>query len=136
MYLLDTNIISEPVKARPDPKLIEWYGSVVDSDLFLSVLTIGEIRKGIEQKRSASMQAASRLEVWLGDLQALFSGRILHVDDQVAEEWGRLQALRSQHVIDQLIAATAKVHGLTLVTRNVRHVEGLGVPVLDPFETS
>ena len=102
-------------------------------DLFLSVLVVGEIRNGIEKVRRRDGAAAAALEGWLEGLVASHGDRILPVDRKVAEEWGRLASRRTLPVVDGLMAATAIVHGLTLVTRNVRDVSGTGATVLDPF---
>ena len=102
-------------------------------DLFLSVLVVGEIRNGIEKVRRRDGAAAAALEDWLEGLVASHGDRILPVDRKVAEEWGRLASRRTLPVVDGLMAATAIVHGLTLVTRNVRDVSGTGATVLDPF---
>jgi predicted nucleic acid-binding protein len=111
-----------------------WIASVDDEDLGLSVLVIGEIRRGVEQVRRRDPRRAAALEHWLARLLADHADRILPVDRAIAEEWGRLTALRSGSLIDLLMAATARVHGLTLVTRNVRDVEWTGVACLNPFD--
>lgn len=133
-YLLDTNIVSE---LRKGPACHEgvaaWIDGVDDADLALSVLVVGEIRRGIDAVRRRDARRAGRLEHWLTGLLADHAERILTVDRPVAEEWGRLSAIRSGSVVDLLMAATARVHGLTLVTRNVRDVEWTGVAVLNPF---
>lgn len=133
-WLLDTNIISEVRKgAARDPNVGAWYEAVEAGDLFLSVLVLAELRKGIEQLRRREPGRAATLERWLADVDVGFAGRILPVDREVADSWGRMAAMRPVPVIDGLLAATAKVHRLVLVTRNSRHVEGLGAEVLNPF---
>jgi len=133
-YLLDTNIISELRKGeRCDPGLSAWYASVSDADLFLSTLVLGEIRKGVELSRPRDPGKASALERWLAQVEAAFNTRILGVDLAVADRWGRMNAVRPIPVIDGLLAATAQVNGLTLVTRNARDVAGLGAEILNPF---
>lgn len=135
MYLLDDNVISEVRKGdRCDPKVAAWYESVPLDDLFLSVLVTGEIRKGIESIRGRDPRRAMILEVWLGEVTQAFGGRILPVNAEIADVWGRMSADRPRPAIDTLLAATAKARGLTLVTRNVADVEGLDVPTLNPFE--
>ncbi len=133
-YLVDTNVISEIRKGtRCNPGVSVWYATVVDEDLCLSVLVLGEIRKGVELLRSRDPQQAQVLEAWLDTVAEAFGERALPIEAAVAEEWGRLNAVRPIPVIDGLLAATAKVHSLTLVTRNEADVAGLGAAVLNPF---
>lgn len=133
-YLIDTNIISEIRKgARCDASVAAWWASVQDDELFLSPLVLGEIRRGVELSRRRDVQKAAALERWLGEVTAAFADRILPIDATVAEEWGRMSAIRSVPVIDALLAATAKANGLTLVTRNENDVSDLGAEVLNPF---
>ena len=133
-YLIDTNIISEVRKGpRCDPQVSAWYAQVDDADLFLSTMVLGEIRKGIELARTRDLPKALALERWLGQVEVAFGSRVLAVDTRVADQWGRLSAIRSIPVVDGLLAATAMIHDLTLVTRNGRDVEGLGAKVLNPF---
>jgi predicted nucleic acid-binding protein len=132
-YLIDTNIISEVRKGlRCDPNVAAWYESIVDAELYLSVLVLGEIRKGIERARPKDSDQARALE--LTDVVTSFAERILPVDQVVADEWGRMSAKRPLPTTDALLAATAKVHGMTLVTRNIVDVAGLDADVLNPFE--
>ena len=135
MFLLDTNVISEVRKGRrSDPNVSSWYTGVGESQLYISALTIGEIRKGIElARRRHDVNQAEALEAWLHTVVEEFSGRVLTVDAQVADTWGHISAIRPVPVVDALLAATAKVHDLTLVTRNVSDVDGLGAKVLNPF---
>ena len=136
-WLIDTNIISEVRKgARCHPAVAAWWSRVEDRDLFLSTLTIGEIRKGVETVRARDPEKARALETWLQAIVQAFGPRILGIDAAVAESWGRIAAIRSVPVVDALLAATASVHGLVLVTRNATDVAGLGVRVLNPFEPS
>ena len=133
-WLIDTNIISEVRKgARCNRDVAAWWQGVEDRDLFLSVLTLGEIRKGVEAVRARDPVKAAALATWLSDVVDAFGTRILGVDGAVAETWGRMSAIRSVPVVDGLLAATASAHGLVLVTRNIGDVEGLGVRVLNPF---
>ena len=135
-YLIDTNIISEVRKGdRCDPNVASWYETIEDASLYLSVLVIGEIRKGIEKVRPKDNAQARAIENWLKAVDKAFGERILPVDRAVADEWGRLNATRPLPVIDGLLAATAKVHRMTLVTRNTADI-GLSVPILNPFELS
>jgi predicted nucleic acid-binding protein len=135
-YLLDTNIISEVRKGeRCDPHVSAWYASVADGDLFLSTLVIGEIRRGVELARPKDQPKAAALERWLRRVETAFDGRVLAIDSSVSDQWGRMSAIRPIPVIDGLMAATAAVHGLTLVTRNDRDIAGLGAVVLNPFRS-
>lgn len=134
-YLIDTNIISELRKdQRCDPNVAAWWASVSDDELFLSPLVFGEIRKGVERARGRDPAKAAALEQWLEQVTAAFADRVFPVDTAVAEEWGRMSARRPVPVIDCLLAATAKVNGLTLVTRNEADVADLGATVLNPFQ--
>ena len=132
-YLVDTNVVSELRKKRCNPGVASWIAGVAAEEIFLSVLTLGELRKGIELIRRRDPQAAESLETWLAELSATYSARILDVDLEMAEEWGRMNVPDRLPVIDSLLAATAKVYGLTLVTRNVKDVERSGVDLMNPF---
>jgi predicted nucleic acid-binding protein len=133
-YLIDTNIISEVRKgARCDARVSAWYASIADEDLFLSTLVLGEIRKGVELARPRDSAKAAALERWLREVEGAFDGRVLGIDNAVSDQWGRMSAIRPVPVIDGLLAATALINGLTLVTRNDRDVSGLGATVLNPF---
>jgi predicted nucleic acid-binding protein len=134
-FLIDTNIISEVrKKGLCDRNVAAWYASVDEGDLYLSVLVTGEVRKGIELARRRDPPKAAALESWLAQVDAAFGERILPIDRTVADEWGRMSAARAIPAIDGLLAATAKVHGMTLVTRNDVDVAGLGARVLNPFK--
>jgi predicted nucleic acid-binding protein len=132
-WLLDTNIVSELRKGeRADPRLRAWFAEAEEDALFTSVLVVGEVRRGIESIRRRDVPSALALELWLTTLTDGFADRILPVDRMVAEEWGRLNVPDPVPTVDGLLAATARVHGLTLVTRNTRDVTRTGVPLLDP----
>lgn len=134
-YLLDTNVISEVRKRdRCDANVAAWWASVSSDDLYVSPLVLGEIRKGVEQLRSRDPNQAEALDRWLAEIATAFAERLVSIDQAVADEWGRMSALRPVPVIDGLLAATAKTNGLTLVTRNESDVAGLGADVLNPFE--
>jgi toxin FitB len=113
-----------------------WFAPVPDHAIYLSVLVIGEIRRDIEHIRSRDPRSAITLEDWLAQVITGHRGRILAVDHTVAEEWGRMTTSRPLSTVDSLLAATAKVHGLTLVTRNVIDIAVTGVTYLNPFEPS
>lgn len=133
-YLLDTNVISELRKGRRcDPGVAAWMAAVEPEEIFLSSLTLGELRKGIEKIRRRDLPAASVLEDWLGEVVTAHAERILPVDEGVADRWGRFNVPDPLPVLDGLLAATAQVHGLTLVTRNLKDVERTGVPCHNPF---
>ncbi|HZM31973.1 MAG TPA: type II toxin-antitoxin system VapC family toxin [Acidimicrobiales bacterium] len=132
-FLLDTNVFSEIRRERPDPNVDRWFASVVDDDVYLSVLVAGEIRQGAERLRRRDPQRAEVYELWLTELLVRYAERTAVIDAEVAEQWGRLNASRPLPVVDGLLAATAIVRGWTLVTRNVRDVAGTGVMCLDPF---
>jgi predicted nucleic acid-binding protein len=133
-FLLDTNVVSELFRKRPNPNVLNWLASVPSADLFLSVITLGEIRKGIELKRSNNQAEANRLEVWLHALALRYRSRIFPFDEAAADVWGRVMAAnRSLPAEDSQLAAIALHHALTLVTRNTRHVARTGVAHLDPF---
>jgi len=136
-FLVDTNVISEIRKTtRRDPNVAAWFAAVSGTDLYLSVLVAGEIRKGVERARKTDPVRAQALDSWLIGLDSVFFGRILPVTSEIADEWGRMNAIRPVSTIDGLLAATAKVHRLTLATRNTSDVVGLGVQILNPFEAT
>jgi predicted nucleic acid-binding protein len=133
-YLVDTNVISELRKGeRADPAVQTWFASVADEEIFLSVLTVGEIRQGFERIRRRDLAAATALDRWLDRVVDMHRDRLVPVDRLVAEEWGRMNVPDPLPVIDGLLAATAKVTGLTLATRNVADVERTGVDLVNPF---
>ena len=133
-FLLDTDVISELRKRdRIDEGVEQWFSDVDDVEVFISVLTVGEIRRGIESIRRRDRARALALSRWLHGLVTQFENRLLAVDRNVTEEWGRLNVAATLPVVDGLLAATARVHGLTLVTRNTRDVSRTGVPCFNPF---
>lgn len=133
-YLLDTNVVSELRKGdRADPNLTTWFADLAEEEIFLSALTIGEIRRGVESVRRRDPDSAVALDGWLARLSEAHGERIVAVDRAIAEEWGRMSASDPLPVVDGLLAATARVLGLTLVTRNIADVERTGVELLDPF---
>jgi predicted nucleic acid-binding protein len=132
MYLLDTNVVSELRRARPHGAVIAWLRDMRDEDLHLSAVTIGEIQSGIEMTREQDEAKAAEIEAWLEQVAATYN--VISVDARAFRLWARLMHRRTDTVIeDALIAATAVIHNLTVVTRNVRDFEGFGVPTLNPF---
>jgi len=133
-YLVDTNVISELRKGqRCNPGVASWFAEIAAEEIYLSALTVGEIRKGIESIRRRDEERAQALDAWLGELLESHADRILPVDEVIAEVWGRFNVPDPLPVLDSLLAATASVHGLTLVTRNLKDVERTGVECLNPF---
>ncbi len=132
-FLLDTNVVSELRRPRPDTGVVDWIDAVRSSDLRLSVLTVGEITQGIERLALRDVRQAMAIAEWRDRLVNGYGDRIAPVSREVAEAWGRLNAYRPLPVIDGLLAATAVVHGWTLVTRDSDAVTGIGVKLLNPF---
>ena len=133
-FLLDTNVVSETRKRAPDAHVMAWFQGVDQSDLFLSVLTIGELTKGIARRRARDPNAAESLMHWLRGIETLFAERLIPVDAAVAAAWGELNAARPLPVTLSLLAATARVHGLTLATRTIKDVHDTGVDCVNPWE--
>lgn len=134
-FLIDTNVVSELRKGdRADRGVRRWIAAAPDEQLFLSVLVIGELRKGVELVRRRDDKGAGALDHWLRQISAEYADRILPVTVDVAEAWGRLNVPHPLPVVDSLIAATARVHGLTMVTRNTADIGRTGVPVVNPFQ--
>ncbi|TPE47882.1 type II toxin-antitoxin system VapC family toxin [Amaricoccus solimangrovi] len=134
MFLVDTNIVSEA--RRGTAEAVSWLRQADPSAIYLSVLTIGEIMRGIELRRRRDPRAAAHLAQWLASLRRDFSDRVLSVTPAVAVEWGRIAAIRPRGDIDGLIAATAIVHDLIVVTRNVKDFDDTGAIVLDPWASA
>ncbi|SFO44249.1 hypothetical protein SAMN03159463_01916 [Mesorhizobium sp. NFR06] len=129
MYLLDTNVVSDVQRRLPKP--IAWLASVEP----VSVITLGEIERGIFKQRKADPERAARLNVWLRELRRDNADRILAITEEIALAWGRITAGRTRGGADSLIAATALVHDLILVTRNVADFEGIGLTIINPRQT-
>ncbi len=133
MYLLDTNVVSELRRPRPQVSVLRWMREVSQGDLYLSAVSIGELQVGIENTRRQDPGKAEELESWLG--RVLLAFEVLPMETLAFREWARLMHQRSNTLIyDAMIAAIAIVNQLTVVTRNVRDFEQLGVPVLNPFD--
>lgn len=132
MYLLDTNVVSDVQRRLPKPTA--WLASVDPASVNLSVITLGEIERGIVKLRKTDPKKAARLDLWLREIRHDNADRILAVTEDVALTWGRITADRTRGSADTLIAATALIHDLVLVTRNVSNFEGTGVTVLNPWE--
>ena len=133
MYLLDTNVVSELRRARPHPSVLEWIADAPEEQLFISAVTVGEIQAGIEITREQDGAKATELEAWLSEVLATYG--VLPMDALAFRQWARLMHRRSDTVAeDAMIAATAVVNRLTVVTRNVRHFAAFNVPLYDPFE--
>ncbi|SRR5579885_3265067 len=135
-FLLDTNVASEMVKPKPDLAVTQWFAAADESLLYFSVITLGEIRKGISSRPDPTRRA--QLESWFNALVTRFSGRILPIDFAIADRWGHIAGTCKAKgitlpVIDGLLAATALHYDLTLVTRNVKDVQGAGVDILNPW---
>ena len=133
-YLLDTNVISEIRKRHPDPQVMAWWDTVTSAGVFISALTLGEIRLGIERLRRKDSAQADLLEQWLHGLRAIYQDHIISIEAGIAEEWGHLNVPDPLPVIDGLLAATARTRGLILVTRNVADLARSDVRVLNPFD--
>lgn len=132
MYLLDTNVVSELRKPRPHGAVLAWLESVDDAQLYLSAVTVGEIQSGIEMTRMQDAEKANEIEAWLELVAGAYN--VLPMDSETFRAWARLMHGKSETLYeDAMIAATAKVHGLTVATRNVADFDALGVAVFNPF---
>jgi predicted nucleic acid-binding protein len=132
-FLVDTNVISEGRRPRPDQKVVDFVNAIPRERLFVSVMTIGELRKGAEGKRRQDTAGGLALHEWIDVVERGFGRRILPVDRPIARLWGEVSSDRTRSVVDTLIAATAMVHRLTLITRNTRDIAGTGVAVVNPW---
>ena len=132
MFLIDTDLLSALRRRGRSPDVAQWISDQRTTDLYLSVVSVGEVERGIVRQRRRDPAFAQMLAAWLDGVLALYRERILAVDLSTARRWGRLSGALGHEGADLLIAATALEHGLTVVTRNVRHFELTGVPVLNP----
>ncbi len=136
-YLLDTNVVSELRKGtRCHRAVLNWFSALDDEDLFLSVLVVGEIERGIERIRKRDPKSATRLRRWLSRLSSQFESRILPVTLPIARTWGKMGTPNSIPTVDGLLAATAHIHGLVLATRNVTHIHALDIEWVNPFNAT
>jgi toxin FitB len=135
-FLLDTNVFREIGKTTPHANVAAWLHTIDDADLPLSVLTVREVRKGIARLRALKPDVAYAIEKRVVDVLAAFGERVLPITDEIAVLWGELLGRSENNVDDAGLAATARVYGLVLVTRNIRHVKGRGAATLDPFRSS
>ena len=132
-YLLDTNVLSETRKKRVDAGVLSFLQAAEASSLYVSVLTLGELRKGVAKKKLEDPEAARRLAEWVDGLEFSFADRMIGIDAAIARLWGDWSGDRPRAVVDTLLAATAVVHGLSLVTRNIHDVRDIPVKLLDPW---
>ena len=133
-FLIDTNVLSELRKGKnANVGVQNWFETISDDQLYISVLTLGEIRQGIEQIKRRDVQAATALEVWLTQIKAESMNLVLPVTQEITDCWGIINVPDKMPAIDGLLAATALIHDLTLVTRNIRDVERSGVKLFNPF---
>ena len=132
-YLLYTNVLSETRKKRVDAGVLSFLQAAEASSLYVSVLTLGELRKGVAKKKLEDPEAARRLAEWVDGLEFSFADRMIGIDAAIARLWGDWSGDRPRAVVDTLLAATAVVHGLSLVTRNIHDVRDIPVKLLDPW---
>lgn len=135
-FLLDTNVVSEPRKPRPNNEVMAWLKQRASDELYVSALTMGELAYGVELRARRDPVAGRSFGNWLTAIRAGYDDRILPVTEEIAGIWGRLRALRPLPAVDGLLAATALAHRLILVTRNVRDFEGLRVPLENPWQST
>jgi toxin FitB len=132
-YLIDTNVVSETRRRHPDRSVLDWLAETAPHERHVSVLTLGELRRGIERRRRTDKRAAQQLETWLAELVTEHRQQIMPITSQIADRWGTLAVRDPVPITDGLLAATALVHDWTLVTRNAAAVERTGVRTVNPF---
>lgn len=133
-FLLDTNVLSEVKRSRGDVRVKNWFAKADSGALFTSVMVVGEIRRGIELIRRRDASQIAGFETWLSQLQKEFGERVLRITQEIAEEWGRLNVPDPLPTIDALLVATARVHDLTIISRNIRDIGRGGARVLNPWQ--
>lgn len=133
-YLLDTDVLSETRRKQADERVISFLSAAESSALYISVLTLGELRKGVALKKRSDPDAAKKIASWVDGLEFAFADRVLGINAATATLWGELSAQRTRPVVDTLLAATAVVHELTFVTRNTSDVRGIKLKLLDPWK--
>ncbi|QQV75766.1 Toxin FitB [Rickettsia tillamookensis] len=133
-YLVDTNVVSEIKKKNPNSQVAAWFSIVHASQLHLSCITIGEIRKGISKLVKNNKRASLQLEKWLEKIIIDYNERILNIDKEICEEWGELMSIDGTNAIDTLIAAQAKQNNMILVTRNTKHYNMFNIKIFNPFD--
>ena len=134
-YLLDTNVVSELVRPRADQQVVAWLRGLRTHQIYLSVLTIGEIRTSVQRLVPRDAARAAALETWVHGLEETYGDRILPVTLEIAQRWPAVHAARPLPVVDSLLAATALAHGLTVATRNTKDFADCGAPVVNPFSS-
>ncbi|ARU53349.1 VapC toxin family PIN domain ribonuclease [Cellulosimicrobium cellulans] len=134
-YLLDTNVVSELVRTRADQQVVAWLRGLRTHQIYVSVLTIGEIRTGVQRLVPRDAARAAALETWVHGLEETYGDRILPVTLEIAQRWPAVHAARPLPVVDSLLAATALAHGLTVATRNTKDFADRGAPVVNPFSS-
>ncbi|KKB11651.1 hypothetical protein VE25_11730 [Devosia geojensis] len=132
-FLIDTNVVSETRKRNASPAAMDYLSRLESEHTYISVLTLGELRRGVVAKQATDKIMAAEFQSWLDDIEREYVGRTLTITAEIAHRWGEITSDRTRPVVDSLIAATAIVHGLTVVTRNVRDYQTLGIPVINPW---
>ena len=133
-YLLDTNVVSESQRKKPNKAVMAWLDSINEAELFLSRITIGEIHAGAEKLRGREPRRSSNIENWLAEIETFYDERILPLTDSIIVQWGKLYAFNKSNPIDMLIAATAIEHHLVVVTRNTKDFQQTGLELLNPWQ--
>src|SRR6185437_11544072 len=133
MYILDTNVISELRRSRPDPQVLAWVSQTTDDQLFIAAVSFGELQAGVEMTRRQDREKAAAIETWIDEVAASYS--VIPADEVIFRQWARFMDRRPNDLIeDAMIAATAQVRGMSVVTRNLRDFRLFSVPMINPFE--